>query len=103
MKANGGSKKYIVALWSIPVVIGIISSVGGFTFLSNTSSSTISIAVSFVAGDILLMLAESMMQETHAEDGSSRMGMTTMVGFTIAFIFWKIRRWIMSNSCQNPT
>jgi zinc transporter, ZIP family len=68
MKANGGSKKYIVALWSIPVVIGIISSVGGFTFLSNTSSSTISIAVSFAAGEILVMLAESMMQETHAED-----------------------------------
>ena len=90
MKANGRSKKYIVALWSIPVVIGTISSVGGFTFLSNTSSSTISIAVSFAAGAILVMLAESMMQETHAEDGSSRMGTATMVGFTIAFIFGRL-------------
>src|SRR5215213_7066422 len=44
MRSNGRSKKYIVSLWSVAVVIGTISSVIGFAFLSNTSPSTISIA-----------------------------------------------------------
>lgn len=90
MKSNGRSKKYIVALWSIAVVIGTISSVIGFTFLSNTSPSTISIAISFAAGAILVMLAESMIPEAHAEGGSSRIGIATMVGFAIAFILGRL-------------
>ena len=90
MKSNGRSKKYIVALWSIAVVIGTISSVIGFTFLSNTSPFIISIAISFAAGAILTMLAESMIPEAHAEGGSSRIGIATMAGFAIAFILGRI-------------
>lgn len=90
MKSNGRSKKYIVALWSIAVVIGTISSVIGFTFLSNTSPYTISTAISFAAGAILVMLAESMIPEAHAEGGSSRIGIATMVGFAIAFILGRV-------------
>lgn len=87
LKSNGRSKKYIVSLWSIAVVIGTISSVIGFTFLSNTAPSTISIAISFAAGAILVMLAES---EAHAEGGSSRIGIATMAGFAIAFILGRL-------------
>jgi zinc transporter, ZIP family len=90
MKSNGRSKKYIVSLWSIAVVIGTISSVIGFTFLSNTAPSTISIAISFAAGAILVMLAESMIPEAHAEGGSSRIGIATMAGFAIAFILGRL-------------
>lgn len=90
MKSNGRSKKYIVSLWSIAVVIGTISSVIGFTFLSNTGPSTISIAISFAAGAILVMLAESMIPEAHAEGGSSRIGIATMAGFAIAFILGRL-------------
>lgn len=90
MKSNGRSKKYIVALWSIAVVIGTISSVIGFTFLSNTSPFIISIAISFAAGAILVMLAESMIPEAHAEGESSRIGIATMAGFAIAFILGRL-------------
>jgi ZIP family zinc transporter len=90
MKSNGRSKKYIVSLWSIAVVIGTISSIIGFTFLSNTAPSTISIAISFAAGAILVMLAESMIPEAHAEGGSSRIGIATMAGFAIAFILGRL-------------
>jgi zinc transporter, ZIP family len=90
MKSNGRSKKYIVSLWSVAVVIGTISSVIGFTFLSNTSPSTISVAISFAAGAILVMLAESMIPEAHAEGGSSRIGIATMAGFAIAFILGRL-------------
>src|SRR5919112_449754 len=90
MRSNGRSKKYIVSLWSVAVVIGTISSVIGFAFLSNTSPSTISIAISFAAGAILVMLAESMIPEAHAEGGSSRIGIATMAGFAIAFILGRL-------------
>jgi ZIP family zinc transporter len=73
----------------VAVVIGTISSVIGFTFLSNTVPSTISIAVSFAAGAILVMLAESMVPEAHAE-GGSRIGIATMAGFAIAFILGRL-------------
>jgi ZIP family zinc transporter len=90
MRSNGRSNKYIISLWSVAVVIGTISSVIGFTFLSNTAPSTISVAISFAAGAILVMLAESMIPEAHAEGGSSRIGIATMAGFAIAFILGRL-------------
>ena len=90
MKSNGRSKKYILALWSIAVIIGMISTVIGFAFLSNTNPFVISIAISFAAGAILVMLAESMIPEAHEEGGTSRIGIATMVGFAIAFIFGRL-------------
>ena len=90
MKSHGRSKKYILVLWSIAVAIGTISSAIGFTFLSNTGPFTISIAISFAAGAILTMLAESMIPEAHQQGGSSRIGIATMVGFAIAFILGRL-------------
>jgi ZIP family zinc transporter len=85
MKANGRTKKYILALWSMAVVIGTISTAIGFAVLSKTSPAIISIAISFAAGAILVMLAESMIPEAF-EEGGSRIGLAAMTGFAIAFI-----------------
>jgi ZIP family zinc transporter len=63
MKTNGKSSRQVITLWSIVVFISTISSVIGFKFLSNTSPFIISIAISFAAGAILVMLAESMIPE----------------------------------------
>ena len=89
MKSNGRSKKYILALWSIAVIIGIISTVIGFTFLSNANPFVTSIAISFASGAILVMLAESMIPEAF-EEGGSKIGLAAMAGFAIAFIFGKM-------------
>ena len=89
MKSNGRSKKYILALWSIAVIIGMISTVIGFAFLSNTNPFVISIAISFASGAILVMLAESMIPEAF-EEGGSKIGLAAMAGFAIAFILGKI-------------
>ena len=56
-----------------------------FCCFSKTSPFVISIAISFAAGAILVMLAESMIPEAFEEDGS-KIGLATMTGFTIAFI-----------------
>jgi zinc transporter, ZIP family len=89
MKANGRSKKYILFLWSIAVVIGTISTAIGFAVLSKTSPAIISVAISFAAGAILVMLAESMIPEAF-EEGGSRIGLAAMAGFVIAFILGRI-------------
>lgn len=52
--------------------------------LSNTSLTTIGITTSSAAGAILAMLAESMMPEAF-EQGGSKIGLATVVGFATAF------------------
>jgi ZIP family zinc transporter len=89
MKANGRSKKYILALWSIAVIIGTISTAIGFAVLSKASPFVISVAISFAAGAILVMLAESMIPEAF-EEGGSRIGLAAMAGFAIAFILGRL-------------
>jgi zinc transporter, ZIP family len=89
MKSNGRSKKYIIGLWSIAVIIGTISTAIGFAVLSKASPFVISVTISFAAGAILVMLAESMIPEAF-EEGGSKIGLAAMAGFAIAFILGRI-------------
>jgi ZIP family zinc transporter len=89
MKANGKSRRYIIGLWSTAIIIGTISTAIGFAILSKASPSIISIAISFAAGAILVMLAESMIPEAY-DEGGMKIGIATMVGFAVAFILSKI-------------
>jgi zinc transporter, ZIP family len=89
MKSNGRSKKYILILWSIAVIIGTISTAIGFSVLSKASPFAISVAISFAAGAILVMLAESMIPEAF-EEGGSKIGLAAMAGFTVAFILGRL-------------
>jgi zinc transporter, ZIP family len=89
MKSNGRSKKYILVLWSIAVVVGTISTAIGFAVLSKASPFVISVAISFAAGAILVMLAESMIPKAFEEDGS-KTGLAAMAGFAIAFVLGRL-------------
>ena len=89
MKKNGKSRKYIIGIWSIAILIGTISTMIGFRILSKAHPSIISIAISFAAGAILVMLAESMIPEAYQE-GGMKIGIATMIGFVVAFILGKI-------------
>ena len=89
MKSNGRTKKYILVLWSIAVIIGTISTAIDFAVLSKASPFVISIAISFAAGAILVMLAESMIPEAF-EEGGSKIGLAAMAGFAIAFVFGRL-------------
>ena len=89
MKSNGRSKKYILVLWSVAVVIGTISTAIGFAVLSKASPFVISVAISFAAGAILVMLAESMIPEAF-EEGGSKIGLAAMAGFAIAFVLGRL-------------
>jgi ZIP family zinc transporter len=89
MKSNGRGKKYMLGLWSIAVLIGTISTAIGFAVLSKASPFAISVAISFAAGAILVMLAESMIPEAFKE-GGSKIGLAAMAGFTVAFILGRL-------------
>jgi ZIP family zinc transporter len=89
MLLNGKSRKHVIGLWSIAVAIGTASTAIGFEILSKADPSLVSIAISFAAGAILVMLAESMMPEAY-EEGGMKIGIATMIGFGIAFILGKI-------------
>ncbi len=89
MLSNGKSRKHIIGLWSLAVVIGTASTAIGFSVLSKADPYIISVAISFAAGAIIVMLAESMMPEAY-EEGGMKIGVATMIGFGIAFILGKI-------------
>jgi zinc transporter, ZIP family len=72
MKSNGRGKRSILILWMVAVFIGTISSAIGFTLSSYTEPSVLAIALSFAAGAILVMLAESLIPVAYEEGGASR-------------------------------
>jgi zinc transporter, ZIP family len=89
MKINGKSIKYIISIWSVAIIIGTLSTAIGFSLLSKMNSYVISIAISYAAGAILVMLAESMIPEAY-EEGGMKIGIATMIGFVVAFILGKL-------------
>ena len=90
MESNGRSRRSILILWIAAVFIGTISSAIGFTLSSYTEPSVLAIALSFAAGAILVMLAESMIPVAYEEGGASRIGIAIMVGFAFAFILGNV-------------
>jgi zinc transporter, ZIP family len=90
MKSNGRSKRSILILWVVVVFIGTISSAIGFILSSYTEPSVLAITLSFAAGAILVMLAESMIPVAYEEGGATRIGIAVMVGFSLAFILGNI-------------
>ena len=85
MKVSGLSRKYILLLWSVAVIIGTFSTTIGYSVLSNTSPPIISISIAFAAGAILVMLGESMIPEAFKKEGFGK-GLALLAGFLIALI-----------------
>lgn len=69
MKVSGLSRKHILILLLVAVVIGTFSTTIGYSILSNTSPTIISISIAFAAGAILVMLGESMIPEAFKKEG----------------------------------
>ena len=89
-------------LWSVAVVVGTISTAIGFAVLSKASPFVISIAISFAAGAILVMLAESMIPEAF-EEGGSKIGACYYGRFYYCVCIRKVR-WrieMITGGCVN--
>lgn len=88
MKSSGLSRRYIITLWSVAVVIGTLSTTIGYSVLSYASPSIISITIAFAAGAILVMLAETMIPEAFRRESFGN-GVALLAGFVIAILLTK--------------
>jgi zinc transporter, ZIP family len=79
MQSSGRSKRSILFLWILAVSVS-----------SYTEPKILSIALSFAAGAILVMLGESMIPEAYEQGGASRVGLAIMAGFALAFILGNV-------------
>lgn len=89
MRSHGRSRKQILMIWGVVVVIGTVASAIGFSILSRAQPEIVSASLSFASGAILVMLAESMIPEAF-EKGESVIGIATLAGFAVAFVLGKM-------------
>ena len=71
-------------MWIGIAVISGIASLAGYGLFQNASPAVVAFVLTFAAGAILTMLANTMMPEAY-EDGGKRVGVVTTLGFAVAF------------------
>jgi CRP-like cAMP-binding protein len=86
MITAGFSKKKIFTLWGLMIIAGVIAAIIGNVFLHSASPMIISLVEAIAGGAILGMVASVMMPEAY-EDGGSEVGLATIAGFLLAFLF----------------
>lgn len=89
LKKEGFSKKRIFYLWLIVSAGAIVTVIISYLFLKNLNSNILGIILSFSAGSILAMLADSMIPEAY-DEGGYLIGFLTILGFLTAFILYKL-------------
>lgn len=90
MQKAGHSRKFILLVWSLVVLISAASSLFGYLMLAGVSGNWIGGIQAFAAGAILTMLASTMMPEAF-EEGGAIVGLVTTAGFLISFILSKMQ------------
>jgi zinc transporter, ZIP family len=90
MQKAGHSRKFILVVWSLVVVVSAASSLLGYWFLAGVSGNIIGGIQAFAAGAILTMLASTMMPEAY-EEGGAVVGLVTTSGFLISFVLSKLQ------------
>jgi ZIP family zinc transporter len=84
LSASGWRKPRIVCLWVGIALISGLASLVGYGLFQNASPDTVAFVLTFAAGAILTMLADTMMPEAY-EHGGKLVGVATTLGFAIAF------------------
>jgi len=80
----GWRKIRIVGLWVLVALVSGLSSLFGFSVFDTAGPTTVAFVLSFAAGAILTMLADTMMPEAF-EHGGKLVGVATTLGFGVAF------------------
>lgn len=84
LSASGWTKGRVLGLWTLVMVVCGISALAGYVLLDTASPATVAVVLSFAAGAILTMLADTMMPEAF-EHGGKLVGIVTTLGFALAF------------------
>jgi ZIP family zinc transporter len=81
----GWARARIIGLWTLVTVVCGFSSMFGYAVFDTAAPSTVAFVMSFAAGAILTMLADTMMPEAF-EHGGKQVGLATTLGFGLAFL-----------------
>ena len=80
----GWAQRHILGLWLLVSVVSGLAALLGFVAFDSASAGTVAFVLSFAAGAILTMLADTMMPEAF-EHGGKLVGLVTTLGFGLAF------------------
>jgi ZIP family zinc transporter len=81
---SGWAARRILGLWTLVALVSGLAALVGFAVFDSASQNTIAFVLSFAAGAILTMLADTMMPEAF-EHGGKVVGLVTTLGFGVAF------------------
>jgi ZIP family zinc transporter len=84
LAAGGWKKSRILWMWIAIALISGLASLAGYGLFQNSSPGTVAFVLTFAAGAILTMLADTMMPEAY-EHGGKLVGVVTTLGFAVAF------------------
>jgi len=81
---SGWTSRRILGLWTLVSLVSGLASLAGFALFDTASAGVTAFVLSFAAGAILTMLADTMMPEAFAH-GGKLVGLVTTLGFGVAF------------------
>jgi ZIP family zinc transporter len=85
LASSGWAHSRIIGLWVLVTLVSGLAALLGYVALDTASPRMLAFVLSFAAGAILTMLADTMMPEAF-EHGGSVAGLITVVGFSAAFL-----------------
>jgi len=85
LTASGWKKSRILWMWTGIVVVSGLASLAGYSLFQHSSPDVVAFVMTFAAGAILTMLADTMMPEAY-EHGGKLAGVVTTLGFVVAFV-----------------
>ena len=80
---SGRSRRWTLGLWALIVAVSALSSLAGYGLFDTASDAVVAGMLSFAAGAVLTMLADTMMPEAFTYGGKA-VGLLTTMGFGVA-------------------
>jgi ZIP family zinc transporter len=81
---SGWRQRTVLGLWALVALVSALASLAGYALFGDASPEALAFVLSFAAGAILTMLADTMMPEAF-EHGGKLVGLATTLGFGLAF------------------
>ena len=81
--ASGWKKSRVVWMWIGIAIVSGLASLAGYALFQQSSPDVVAFVLTFAAGAILTMLANTMVPEAY-EHGGKWVGVATMIGFAVA-------------------
>ncbi|MET0830635.1 MAG: ZIP family zinc transporter [Microbacterium sp.] len=82
--ASGWKKAMVLWMWIGIAIVSGLASLAGYALFQHSSPDVVAFVLTFAAGAILTMLANTMMPEAY-EHGGKWVGVATTIGFAVAF------------------